>query len=151
MSRGPTARLKPPGDPQPFRTNSGQPEWCSTPSTQNPNSQNPHSKPQASEPQQQGPANPQTQTIGPKTLSPLRRNVPTEGPMWGHPMPVLGALIPFLEPFCVHLSPKIDKVSEKLTLRYPHEEPCVGYKLAICRGATNFPFPVSNRRILSKP
>ena len=24
-----------------------------------------------------------------------------------------------------HLSPKIDKVSEELTLRYPHEEPCV--------------------------
>jgi len=36
---------------------------------------------------------------------------PTEGPMWGHPMPVLGALSPFLEPFCGHLSPKLDKVS----------------------------------------
>ena len=35
----------------------------------------------------------------------------TEGPMWGHPMPVLGALSPFLEPFCGHLSPKLDKVS----------------------------------------
>ena len=23
--------------------------------------------------------------------------------MWGHPMPVLGALSPFLEPFCWHL------------------------------------------------
>ena len=34
----------------------------------------------------------------------------TEGPMWGHPMPVLGALSPFLEPFCGHLSPKLDKV-----------------------------------------
>ena len=35
----------------------------------------------------------------------------TEGRMWGHPMPVLGALSPFLEPFCGHLSPKLDKVS----------------------------------------
>jgi len=35
----------------------------------------------------------------------------TEGPMWGHPMPVLGALSPFLEPFCGHLSPKLDNVS----------------------------------------
>jgi len=32
----------------------------------------------------------------------------------------------FLEPFCGHLSPKINKVSEELTLRYPHEETCVG-------------------------
>ena len=31
----------------------------------------------------------------------------------------------FLEPFCGHLSPKIDKVSEMLTLRYSHEGPCV--------------------------
>ena len=38
-------------------------------------------------------------------------SVSTEGPMWGHPMPVLGALSPFLEPFCGHLSPKLDKVS----------------------------------------
>jgi hypothetical protein len=35
----------------------------------------------------------------------------TEGPLWGHPMPVLGALSPLLEPFYGHLSPKIDKVS----------------------------------------
>ena len=45
--------------------------------------------------------------------------------MWGHPMPVLGALSPFLEPFCGHVSPKLDKVSEELTLRYHHEEPWV--------------------------
>ena len=45
--------------------------------------------------------------------------------MWGHPMLVLGALCSFLEPFRGHLSPKIDKVSEELTLRYPHEEPWV--------------------------
>ena len=48
----------------------------------------------------------------------------TEGPWWGHPMLVLGALCSFLEPFCGHLSPKIDKVSEESTLRYPHVEPC---------------------------
>ena len=35
----------------------------------------------------------------------------TKGPMWGHPVPVLGAISPLLEPFCGHLSPKIDKVS----------------------------------------
>ena len=50
----------------------------------------------------------------------------TKGPMWGHPMLVLGALCSFLEPFYGNLSPKIDKVSEELTLRYPHEGPWVG-------------------------
>ncbi len=40
-------------------------------------------------------------------------------------MLVLGAVCSFLEPFFRHLSPKIDKVSEELTLRYPHEGPCV--------------------------
>ena len=40
-------------------------------------------------------------------------------------MPVLGAVSPFLEPFLGNLSPTIDKVSEELTLRYPHEGPCV--------------------------
>ena len=55
---------------------------------------------------------------------------PTEGPMWGHPMPVLGALSPLLEPFCGHLSPKIDKFSEELTLRYPHEGPWVARRLS---------------------
>ena len=49
----------------------------------------------------------------------------TEGPSWGHSKVVLGAIRSFLEPFCGHLSPKIDKVSEELTVRYPHEEPCV--------------------------
>ena len=39
--------------------------------------------------------------------------------MWGHPMPVLGALSPFLEPFLGHLSPKIDKVPEELTFEIP--------------------------------
>ena len=31
-----------------------------------------------------------------------------------------------MDPFCGQVSPKIDKVSEELTLRYPHEEPGVG-------------------------
>jgi len=41
-------------------------------------------------------------------------------------MVVVGTIRSFLEPFCGHLSPKIDKVSEELTLRYPHKGPCVG-------------------------
>jgi len=45
--------------------------------------------------------------------------------MWGHLVPVLGAISPFLEPFRGRLSPNIDNVSEKLTLRYPHEGPWV--------------------------
>ena len=49
----------------------------------------------------------------------------TRGPSWGHPMVVLGTIRSFLEPFCGHLLPKIDKVSEELTLRYHHEEPWV--------------------------
>ena len=50
--------------------------------------------------------------------------------MWGYPVFVLGAVCSFLEPFCGHLSPNIDNVSEKLTLRYPHEGPWV-----VARGA----------------
>ena len=49
----------------------------------------------------------------------------TKGPMWGYPRPVLGAVDPFLEPFRGRLSPNIDYVSEKLTLRYPREGPWV--------------------------
>ena len=45
--------------------------------------------------------------------------------MWGYPVPVLGAISPFLEPFRGYLSPKVDKVYRNLTLRYPHEGPCV--------------------------
>ena len=45
--------------------------------------------------------------------------------MWGYPVFVLGAISSFLEPFRGHLSPKIDKVYEELTLRYHHEEPWV--------------------------
>ena len=51
--------------------------------------------------------------------------VSTEGPSWGHSKVVLGAIRLFLEPLCGHFSPKNDKVSEELTLRYPHEKPCV--------------------------
>jgi hypothetical protein len=34
----------------------------------------------------------------------------TEGPSWGYPRPVLGAINPYLEPFCGHLSPKVDEI-----------------------------------------
>ena len=58
-----------------------------------------------------------------------RRHTPaTKGPMWGYPVFVLGAVCSFLEPFCGHLSPNIDKVSEELTLRYPHVEPWVAHE-----------------------
>ena len=50
--------------------------------------------------------------------------------MWGYPRPVIGAVDPFLEPFRGRLSPNIDNVSEKLTLRYPHEGPWVDQ---VCR------------------
>ena len=59
-----------------------------------------------------------------KSLS--KRPLSTKGPMWGYPVFVLGAISSFLEPFRGYLSPKIDKVSEELTLRYPHEGPWVG-------------------------
>ena len=53
------------------------------------------------------------------------RTQTTRGPSWGHSIVVLGTMRSFLEPFSGHLSPTIDKVSEELTLRYPHEGPCV--------------------------
>ena len=37
----------------------------------------------------------------------------TEGPSWWYPVPGLGAVSPFLEPFCGHLSPKVDKIIQK--------------------------------------
>ena len=57
----------------------------------------------------------------------------TKGPMWGYPVPVLRAISPFLEPFRGRLSPNIDNVSEKLTLRYPgpSEGPWVLFCLTI--------------------
>ena len=51
----------------------------------------------------------------------------TEGPSWGHSKVVIGAIRSFLGPVGGHLSPKIDKVSEELTWRYPHEQPCVAH------------------------
>ena len=40
-------------------------------------------------------------------------DVSTEDPLWGHPRPVLGATDPYLEPFCGHLSPKVDEIFQK--------------------------------------
>ena len=56
---------------------------------------------------------------GPSDGAPHRR------PYVGYPSLVLGAIASFLEPFRGRLSPNIDNVSEKLTLRYPHEGPWV--------------------------
>jgi len=76
-----------------------------------------------------GPA--QTRNHNPSRNTPLGPScptlplLPTKGPMWGYPRPVLGAVDPLLEPFLGHLSPNIDNVSEKMTLRYPHEGPWV--------------------------
>ena len=53
------------------------------------------------------------------------RSRAARGPSWGHLKVVLGAIRPFLVPFCGHISPKIDKVSYKMTFEYPHEGPCV--------------------------
>ena len=43
----------------------------------------------------------------------------TKGPMWWYPRLVLGALGSFLEPFCGHVLPKVDKLSSKLTFEIP--------------------------------
>ena len=43
----------------------------------------------------------------------------TKGPMWGYPRLVLGALGSFLEPFCGHVLPKVDKICSKLTFEIP--------------------------------
>ena len=51
--------------------------------------------------------------------------VSTEVSAWGHSSVVHGTIMSFLEPFRGHLSPNIDKVSKKMTLRYPHEGPWV--------------------------
>ena len=37
----------------------------------------------------------------------------TEDPSWGYPRPVLGAIDPYLEPFCGHLSPKVHEIFQK--------------------------------------
>ena len=45
--------------------------------------------------------------------------VSTKGPMWWYPRLVLGALGSFLEPFCGHLLPKVDRLCSKLTFEIP--------------------------------
>jgi hypothetical protein len=78
----------------------------------------------------------------------LKHRVPvtTRGPSWGHSRFVPGAIGPLLEPFCGHLSPKIDKVYEKLTLRYPHEGPCVDLPSHTGLLALGLPAPPPARR-----
>ena len=79
-----------------------------------------------------------SQWFQPLPSPPTGCRVSTKGPMWGHPVPVLGAISPFLEPFRGRLSPNIDNVSEKLTLRYPHEVPWVVRRCATSEeAATN--------------
>ena len=56
----------------------------------------------------------------------------------------------FLEPLCGHLSPKIDKVSEKLTLRYPHEGSCVDLVLGVAVGARRQKVPRDRRMALHR-
>ena len=68
--------------------------------------------------------------------------------MWGYPVFVLGAVCSFLEPFCGHLSPNIDNVSEKLTLRYLHEGPWVGVPGG--RVGTNETLPLSHHFYLTQ-
>ena len=48
---------------------------------------------------------------GVRVLCALCPSVATKGPMWGYPRCGLGAVGAVLEPFCGHLSPKLDKVS----------------------------------------
>ena len=43
----------------------------------------------------------------------------TKGPMWGYPRLVLGALGSFLEPFCGHVLPRVDRLCSKLTFEIP--------------------------------
>ena len=51
----------------------------------------------------------------------------TKGPMWGYSRCGLGAVGAVLEPFCGHLSPKLDKVSCKLTFEIPPRRTLGGY------------------------
>ena len=50
--------------------------------------------------------------------------LPTKGPSWGYPSPVLGAVAPFLSIFGEN-RPRFLKQMSKLTFEYPHEGPCV--------------------------
>ena len=51
----------------------------------------------------------------------------TKGPMWGYPRLVLGALGSFLEPFCGHVLPKVDKIYSKLTFELPPRRALRGF------------------------
>jgi len=44
------------------------------------------------------------------------KDLTTEGPSWGYPRSVLGAIDPYLEPFCGHLSRKDDEIFQKWLL-----------------------------------
>ena len=57
----------------------------------------------------------------------LRAGLP-KGPMWGYPRLVLGALGSFLEPFCGHVLPKVDKLYSKLTFEIPPRRALRGAK-----------------------
>jgi hypothetical protein len=48
--------------------------------------------------------------------------------MWGYPRLVLGALGSFLEPFCGHVLPKVDKICSKLTFEIPPRIALRGYE-----------------------
>ena len=50
--------------------------------------------------------------------------------MWGYPVFVLGAISSFLEPFCGHLSPKLDKLCSKLTFEIPPRRALRGHLVA---------------------
>ena len=60
----------------------------------------------------------------------------TEDPMWGYPVFVLGAISSFLEPFCGHLSPKLDKLCSRLTFEIPPRR--------ALRGGLGLDFPLSS-------
>ena len=64
---------------------------------------------------------------------------PTEGPLWGHSRCGLGAVGAVLEPFCGHLSPKIDKVYWKLTFEVPTQRALGG------TSADNLTTPLTGR------
>ena len=59
----------------------------------------------------------------------LLHHVSTKGPMWGYPRLVLGALGSFLEPFCGHVLPKVDKLCLKLTFEIPPQRALRGVVL----------------------
>ena len=114
----------------------------SRPQTPDPRPQTPDPRPQTQDPRLQTPDSPDPtiQNLNPKPKTPNSKRhtpipatvprpeprggtsqrrtqaLPTEGPWWGYPMLVLGAVCSCLEPFCGHLSPKVDKIFHKLLL-----------------------------------